>query len=135
MQKIFNNRAKELNQPFKPLDEMPVTQQRKLKHGIKFELVAREKYYDVMKHYLKKPSTLRETGMVISPCMFWLEGSPDGLIDPCSSSGKIGTIEVKCPEGKKNHAPEEVMQNESVYIESVDGKPNMTKDHHLGYYT
>lgn len=109
--------AKELNQPFKPLDEMPVIQQRKLKHGIKFEPVAREKYYDVMKHYLKRPITLREKGMVISPCMFWLEGSPDGLvIDPCSSSGKIGRIEMKCPEEKKNHTLEEAMQDESFYI-------------------
>ena len=54
--------------------------------------------------------------------MFWIEGSPDGLvIDPCSSSGKIGTIEMKCPEGKKNHTPEEAMQDESFYIELVDG--------------
>ena len=44
----FNNLAKELNQPFKPLDEIPAIQQRKLKHGIKFEPAAREKYYDVM---------------------------------------------------------------------------------------
>ena len=132
----FNNLAKELNQPFKPLDEIPAIQQRKLKHGIKFEPVAREKYYDVMKHYLKRPITLRETGMVIPPCMFWLEGSPDGLvIDPCSSSGKIGTIEMKCPEGKKNHTPEEAMQDESFYIELVDGEPNLKNDHHLGYYT
>ena len=30
----FNNLAKELNQPFKPLDEMPAIQQKKFKHGI-----------------------------------------------------------------------------------------------------
>ena len=40
----FNNLAKVLNQPFKPLDEMPAFQQKKLKYGIKFEPVAREKY-------------------------------------------------------------------------------------------
>ena len=102
----FDNLAKELNQPFKPLDEMSAFQQKKFKHGIKFESVARDKYYDVMKHHLRRPITLRETGMVIPPSMFWLEGSPDGLvIDPCSSSGKIGTIELKCPEGKKNCIP------------------------------
>ena len=28
-------------------------QQKKFKHGIKFEPVARDKYYDVMKHYLR----------------------------------------------------------------------------------
>ena len=84
---------KNLTSPFEPLDEMPAFQQKKFKHGIKFEPVARDKYYDVMKHYLKRPITLRETGMVIPPSMFWLEGSPDGLvIDPCSSSGKTGTV-------------------------------------------
>ena len=42
---------------------------------------------------------------------------------------------MKCPEGKKNHTPEEAMQDESFYIELVDGKPNLKKDHYLGYYT
>ena len=56
--------------------------------------------------------------MVIPLCMFWLEGSPDGLvIDPCSSSGKIGTIEMKYPEGKKNHTPEEVACSAGVFFE------------------
>ena len=69
--------------------------------------------------------------MVIPPSMFWLEGSPDGLvIDPCSSSGKIGTIELKCPEAKKNHTQQEAMEDESFYIELVDGKHNLKKDHH-----
>ena len=131
----FNNLAKELNQLFNPLDEMPAFQQKKLKHGIKFEPMAREKYYDVTKHYLKRPIILREIGMVIPPSMFWPEGSPDGLvIDPCSSSGKIGTIELKFPEGKKNHTPQEAMEDDLFYIELVDDKPNLKKDHHLGYY-
>ena len=102
--KSLNNLAKELNQP--SLDEMPAFQQKMFKHGIKFEPMARDKYYDVMKHYLRRPIILRETGMAIPPSMFWLKGSPGGLlIDPCSSSGKIGTIELKCPEGKKNCIP------------------------------
>ena len=127
---------KNLTSPVSLFDEMPAFQQKKFKHGIKFEPVARDKYYDVMKHYLRRPITLRETGMVIPPSMFWLKGSPDGLvIDRCSSSGKIGTIELKCPEGKKNHTPQEAIEDELFYIELVDGKPNLKKDHHLGYYT
>ena len=74
--------------------------------------------------------------MVIPPSMFWLEGSPDDpVIDPWSSSGKIGTIELKCPEGKKSHTLQEAMEDELFYIELVDGKPNLKKDHQLGYYT
>ena len=89
-----------------------------------------------MEYNLKRPITLRQTGMVIPPYMFWLEGSPHGLvIDSCSSSGKMGILEVKCPKGKKNHTPEEAMQDESFYLEFVDGKPNLKKDHHLGYNT
>ena len=57
------------------------------------------------------------------------------MIDPCSSSRKIGTIELKCPEGKKNHTSQEAMEDELVHIELADGKPNLKKDNHLGYYT
>ena len=71
----FNNLAKEINQPFKPLNEMPAFQQKKFKHGIKFEPVARDKYYDVMKHYLRRPITLRETGMVIPQAFFGLRAA------------------------------------------------------------
>ena len=134
----FSNLARELNQPFKSLDELPAFQQKKLKHGIKFEPMARDKCYDVMKHYLKRLITLKRNrdAMVIPPSMSWLEGSLDCLvIDPCSSSVKIGTIELKCPEGKKNHTPQEAMEDESFYIELTDGKPDLKKDHHLGYYT
>ena len=75
----------------KPQDEMPVIQQRKLRLGIKLERVEREQYYDVAKHYFKRPITLRDFGMLIPPCIFWLEGSPDGLVIAlCSSSGKRG---------------------------------------------
>ena len=80
----FSNLAKELNQPFKPLDELPAFQKIKLKHGIQFEPMARDKYYDVMKHNLKRPIILRETGMVIPPSMFWLEGSPEFGLVHCS---------------------------------------------------
>ena len=34
-------------------DELPAFQQKKFKHGIKFEPVSRDKYYNVMKHYLR----------------------------------------------------------------------------------
>ena len=37
----FNNLAKELKQPFKPLNEIPAFQQKKFKHGINFEPVAK----------------------------------------------------------------------------------------------
>ena len=112
--------------------------QKKLKRGIKFEPVARDKYHDVMIHHLRRPVALRKTGMVIPPSMFWLEASPDGLVmDPCSCSpyGMFGGIEIKCQEGKKNHTPQEAMEDESFRIELIDGKPSLKKDHHLGYYT
>ena len=86
----FNNCAKELNQPLKPQDEMPVIQQRKLRLGILLEPVERE-HYDVAKDYFKRPITLRDFGMLIPPCIFCLEGSPGGLVIAlCSSSGKRG---------------------------------------------
>ena len=74
----------------KPQDEMPVIQQRKLRLGILLEPVERE-HYDVAKDYFKRPITLRDFGMLIPPCIFWLEGSRGGIVIAlCSSSGKRG---------------------------------------------
>lgn len=66
--------------------------------------MVRDKYYDVMKYYLRRLIILREIGMVIFLSMFWFEGSFDGfVIDLCFLFGKIGIIELKCLEGKKNY--------------------------------
>lgn len=73
--------------------------------------------------------------MVIFLSMFWFEGSFDGfVIDLCFLFGKIGIIELKCLEGKKNYILQEVMEDELFYIELVDGKFNLKKDYYLGYY-
>ena len=39
------------------------------------------------------------------------------------------------PRRKKNHTPNEAMEDKSFYIELHDGKPALKKDHHFGYYT
>ena len=65
--------------------------------------------------------------MVIAPDMFWLEGSP------LSSPGKVGTIELKCPEERKNHISQQAIEDESFKL--VDGKPHLKVDRHLKYNT
>ena len=47
----FESLTRQLNQPFKSLNEMSETERRKLSH---FESVARDKYYNIMKFRLKK---------------------------------------------------------------------------------
>jgi len=99
--RCFKSLVRDLNkQHTTTIDDLPPVLQKKLKHGIKFEPVARDKYTNVMKHHLNRPITIRETGMVIPPSMYWLEASPDGvIIDPCSIDSPIGLVEIKCPRG------------------------------------
>ena len=114
---------------------MSDTEKRKLSHGIKLESAARDKYYDVMKFKLNRNIILRETGMMIPPQVYLFEASPDGLVYDAQSSIKFGVLEIKCPEGKKNHTFDEAMEDKSLYIELHDGKPALKKDHHFGCCT
>ena len=42
--------------------------------------MARQIYIDVMKFKLKHNVSVRETGIVIQPLLYWLVASPNGLI-------------------------------------------------------
>lgn len=65
--------------------------------------------------------------MVITPNMFSLEDSP------FFSPGKVGIIELKCPEGRKNHFSQQAIRDESFKL--VDGKPHLKKDRHFNNNT
>ena len=41
-----------------------------LKHGRKYEQVARSKYYEIMQYKMKRNIFLREAGLVIQPLLF-----------------------------------------------------------------
>ena len=104
-----------------------------LQHGKKFETVAREKYFDILK--LSRNVKIRETGLVINPEAFWLGASPDGLIVDANAESNYGLIEIKCPESKKNCTSTEALLDWNFYVHLVDGKPTLKKKHRLGYYS
>ena len=106
-----------------------------LQHGKRFETVAREKYFDILKLNLSRNVKIRETGLVINPAAFWLGASPDGLIVDANAESNYGLIEIKCPESKKNCTPTEALLDSNFYVHLVDGKPTLKKEHSLGYYS
>ena len=64
----------------KQVQDLPKFTQEALKHGTKYEPVARERFFEHMKYNLKRHINIRDTGIVIQPYLFWLGASPDGLI-------------------------------------------------------
>ena len=118
----FDNLAKELAETSsKKLGDMA---RRKLKHGVQYEGTAREKYDDILKYKFQRH--VKELGFVINPSLFRLGASPDGfVVDGIPTDLKMGLIEIKCPEAKKNCTPTEAMQDSGFYFELVDGKPKL----------
>ena len=75
---------------------------RSFKSWKKIEPIARQIYIDVMKSKLKHNVSVRETGIVIQPLLYWLAASPDGLITDESTTPIFRLIESKCPFSKRN---------------------------------
>ena len=113
---------------------MPDVLRKKLKHGIKYESVAREKYVDIMKFKVCRNINVMEAGLVINPSLFWFGASPDGLVVDGTAWLPNGSLEVKCPETKKNCSLEELVADPTFYVHIVNNKPCLKKDHSLGYY-
>ena len=71
----------------------------------------------------------------LNPSVFWLGAYPDGLLYDCESTKPDGLLEIKCPEGKKNSTPSEIMNDPSFYVELSEGKSVLKTEHRLGYYS
>ena len=63
----FENLASELAKQPVSINDMNDFMKKKMKHGIKYESVARDKYKDIMKFKEKRHLIVRETGIVINP--------------------------------------------------------------------
>ena len=66
--------------------------------------------------------------------MFWLAVSPDGLVLD-HSKNQIRLLEIKCPYTRRNATSRELVKDENFYVELLDGKFVLKKDHHNGYYS
>ena len=97
---------------------------RKLKHGVQYEGTACEKYHDILKYKFQRHVNVKESGLVINLSLFWLGASPDGfVVDGTPTDLKMGLIESKCPEAKKNCTQTEAIVD--FIFELVDGKPKL----------
>ena len=110
---------------FNPLErsQIPPIVQKNLNHGVTYEPVAREKYLDILKHQYQRQISLRETGLVIQPSLFWLVASPDGVICDNAHNPQIGLIEIKCPYSKRDYYPNDLLNDDKFYVGSRDGVP------------
>ena len=108
---------------------------RSFKSWKKFEPIARQIYIDVMKFKLKHNVSVRETGIVIQPLLYWLAALPDGLITDESSTPILGLIEIKCPFSKRNLHPQDMLKDKHFYVELRDGMPHLKEEYSNGYYS
>ena len=90
----FDTLAKQIAKPSVPLQNMPDVLRKKIKHGIKYESVAREKYIGIMKFKVCRNINVRDAGLVINPSLFWFRVSPDGLVVDGTASLPDGSLEV-----------------------------------------
>ena len=95
----FESLAYQLLNP-KSESELPQMVQDAFKHGGEYEPVARRQYEEYLKYNLRHDVSVRETGIVVQPHLFWLAASPDGLVAD-KTGDAIGLIEIKCPKSKK----------------------------------
>ena len=88
-----------------------------LKHGRRYEPVARRKYYEIMQYKMKRNVFLREAGLVIQPLLFWLGASADGLIYDKEYSDHPGSLEIKYPSNRRNSSPADLLSDQSFYLQ------------------
>jgi hypothetical protein len=115
--------------------DLPKFTQESLEHGLAYEPYARQKYIEVLKNRLNRNISVRTTGIVIQPNLFWLSASPDGLVYDEEADYYYGLIEIKCPRMKKHLSISECLNDNDFYIGLDNGHPYLKKDHHTGYYT
>lgn len=113
-------------------EELPEFTREALKHGKMYEAPARKLYKNCLQYKMKHEITVRQTGLVIQPYLFWLAASPDGCVVD-KTTGGIGLIEIKCPKTKRNCKPLELCNDPKFYVELIDRKPSLKKNH--PYYT
>ena len=118
-------------QDAKPKSELPQTVQDAMNHGIIYEPIAREKYFNILKYELRRDVNIRETGLVIQPNLFWVAASPDGMV--IDSQIGVGLIEIKCPKSKRSVSPDALVNDKKFYMTLENGMPALKKNHK--YYT
>ena len=119
-----------------PNDNLPKSVQSAFKHGIKNEIIAKEKYVKAMNFKLFRNIVTEDTGLLIQPNLPWLGASPDGKVLDQHKIPSQGLLEIKCPYSKRDRDVHELVQTDDFYIGLDENEmPYLKKEHSLGYYT
>ena len=97
-------------------NNLPKMIQTALQHGIKNEIVAKEKYTKIMNFKLMRNILIEDVGLVIQPNIPWLGASPDGKVIDNFNVPSRGLIEVKCPYTKRDCDIFGLVENDDFYV-------------------
>ena len=95
---------------------LPKMIQTSLQHGMKNEIVAKEKYTKIMNFKLTRNILIEDVGLVIQPNIPWLGASPDGKVIDNFNVSSRGLIEVKCPYTKRDCDIFVLVENDDFYV-------------------
>ena len=85
-----------------PNDNLPKSVQSAFKHGIKNEIIAKEKYVKAMNFKLFRNIVTEDTGLLIQPNLSWVGASPDGNVLDQHDIPSQRLLEIKCPYSKRD---------------------------------
>ena len=80
-----------------PNDNLPKSVQFAFKHGIKNEIIAKEKHVKAMNFKLLRNRVAEGTCFLIQPNIPWPGASPDGKVLNQHEVPSQGLLEIKCP--------------------------------------
>ena len=79
-----------------PNDNLPKSAQSAFKHGIKNEIIAKEKHVKAVNFKLFRNVVAEDTGLLIQPNIPWRGASPDGKVLDQHEVPSQELIEIKC---------------------------------------
>ena len=119
-----------------PNDNLQKSVQSAFKHGIKNEIIAKEKYVKVMNFKLFRNIVTEDTGLLIQPNLTWLGASPDGKALDQHEIPSYGLLEIECTYSKRDCDIHKLFRTDDFYIGLDENEmPYLKKKHSSAYYT
>ena len=104
-----------------------------MEHGIKYEPIAIQEYYEKIMFTRKTPVKVFKSGSVVFLDIPFLGGSPDGQVVDFGYRYHFGLAKVKCPETKFQVTPLDACQDPDFFCEDVNGHCKLKRNH--AYFT
>ena len=119
-----------------PNDNLPKSVQSAFKHGIKNEIIAKEKHVKAMNFELFRNILTEDTDLLIQPNLPWLGASSDEKGLDQQEILSQGLLEIKCPYSKRDCHTHELVRTDDFHIGLDENEmPYLKKKHSSEYYT